>query len=182
MERLRVRVDDVSPNTDMGDLNDTARYLRDTLKAEVIYGVTLFARKSESGSVYPDLPMRGRDFSYFCKVDKFFDPYIPRFVKIASHGLIHAEHGKLDRQTQELSIMVSCNLLRTRTFIPPFMSFNEDTFSVCRDNGIELITPDEWTSMETNSFNPDVRSWYFHPWRMKNSTVRKWVNASKINV
>jgi len=177
-----IRVDDVSPNTDMAELNDVARILRDELGAKVIYGINLFAKATKLGSVYPDLPMRGREFSYFCDVDRLFDPYIPRFVKVASHGLIHAEHGKLSYETQQFSILVSCSYLRTKTFIPPFMSFNDDTRKICAENGIELIEGSGWGNMEKEEYDGNHKQWYFHPWRMKLKDIRKWVNASKVNV
>lgn len=182
MGGITVRVDDVSPNTDMGELNDIARFLRDNLDAKVIYGVNLFSKTAPKGSVYPDLPMRGREFSYFCNVDKLFDPYIPRFIKVASHGLIHAEHGKLSRETQEMSILVSCSHLRTKTFIPPFMSFNDDTKAICEANNIDLIDGYGWGNMEKEPFDVTHPNWYFHPWRMNMWEIRKWVNASKIPV
>lgn len=182
MGGITIRVDDVSPNTDMAELNDVARYLRDHLDAKVIYGINLFAKATPSGSVYPDLPMRGREFSYFCDVDRLFDPYIPRFIKVASHGLIHAEHGKLSRETQMFSILVSCSYLNTKIFIPPFMSYNDDTKDICESNGIEMIDGVGWGSMEKEGFDGTHKLWYFHPWRMNLASVRKWVNASKVNV
>lgn len=177
-----VRVDDVSPCTDMSDLNETARFLRDSIDAKVIYGMTLFSKTNSRGSVYPDIPMRGLPYDYFCNVDLLFDPYVPRFVEIASHGLIHAEHAKLDRQAQMMSILVSCNYLKTKKFIPPFMSYNDITAEICYENGIDLVDGDGWKSMEIEPFDATHRYWYFHHWRMKLNDVRRWVNASKVSV
>lgn len=183
MDGLIFRVDDVSPNTDMADLNESAKFLYETFGGKIWYCVNLFSRESEYGSVYPNLPMRGRGFEYFCDVDRLLDSSdIPGFVDVVSHGLLHAEHGEMDRQAQYLSIMTSCNYLNTRIFVPPFMSYNRVTSEICSDNGIELIDGNGWKSMETEPCDLFSKLWYFHPWRMNYSRIKEWVNACKVHV
>ena len=176
-----IRVDDVSPNTDMYELNLTAEFLYKELNAEIWYCVTLFSRSSFLGSVYPDLPMRGRELEYFTTINNVMANYkFPSFVKVASHGLLHVEHGKLDEQAQMMSIFTSCSFLNTNIFVPPFMSFNQTTLNICEDKGIIIIHPEKWRSMETEKFDASHSHWYFHPWRMELSQVKEWINASKI--
>jgi hypothetical protein len=178
---LIIRVDDVSPNTEIYDLNLAAHYLKNELGAEIWYCVNMFA-KNTPGSVYPHLPMRGRGINYFCDVDKVYgDRNFPDFVKVVSHGLIHAEHGELEKQTQYFSIMTSCNFLNTKIFVPPFMSYNSNTKEICDFNGIELVEGGGWKSMETEKFDPSFDRWYFHHWRMDFKKIEDWVRASKID-
>lgn len=180
MERMIIRVDDVSPNTDIHDLNHACHYLKNELNAEIWYCVNMFSKKTP-GSVYPHLPMRGRGLNYFCDVDKVFeDRNFPDFVKVVSHGLIHAEHGELDKQTQYLSIMTSCNFLNTKIFVPPFMSYDSNTKEICDMNNVQLIDGKEWHSMEMEKLNTSHKLWYFHHWRMDFKKVKDWVDASKV--
>lgn len=175
---LIIRVDDVSPNTDMRDLNACAEYLSRELGAKVWYCVNLFAGFSHDGAVYPDVPLRGKPLRYFLNVNSMFRGLdFPSGVRIVSHGLIHAEHAKMTREAQELSIMVSCGALGTEIFVPPFISHNADTRAICAENNIEIVDGIGWRSMETEPYDPSCRSWYFHHWRMGLEQIKRWHNA-----
>lgn len=182
-KQLIIRVDDVSPNTDLYDLNRACEFLNKELGAEIWYCVNIFAKKAE-GTVYPDLPMRGRGIKYFVDVDKAIggDFCVPGFVRLASHGLIHAEHDQLPDMAQYISIMISCNILNTKIFVPPFMAFDELTKKNCKANGIEMIDGIDWKSMESYPYDANHKKWYFHHWRMDFEKIKEWVNASKVNV
>lgn len=176
-----IRVDDVSPNTDIENLNRASEYLHNELDCKVIYCVNILSKQA-NGSVYPDLPMRGRGLDYFMNVDTVLSPFrCPPFVQLASHGLLHMEHGLAGRQVQELSILVSCNILKTKMFVPPFMSANDDTIDICSKNGIEVVGGSDWKSAETHPFDGSEK-WYFHHWRMNYEQIKEWVNVGKINV
>ncbi|MBX4189766.1 hypothetical protein KW791_00490 [Candidatus Parcubacteria bacterium] len=177
-----VRVDDVSPNTNMADLNKSAEFMHEVLGAEIWYCVNLFSKLSIYGSVYPDLPMRNRDLKYFMDVDRIMRDFaFPEYVKKVSHGLIHSDHGKMSDGAQELSIVTSCRFLGADTFVTPFTSWNEATERICEKNRITLINGQGWKSLESEPFSIDHDKWFFHPWRMNSSQIRVAINACKIN-
>ncbi len=179
MDGVIVRVDDVSTNTDLYDLEDACKFLNKELGAQIIWCVNLYSKRA-NGSVYPDLPLKNKSLEYLCDVDQGFSKCLPSWVDIASHGLIHAKHGELSRDAQIMSIKTSCSMLRTYKFAPPFMSINEETKKICFENGIELIDGNGWRSMETEPFDQEQRLWYFHHWRMDSKKVKEWLRVSKI--
>jgi hypothetical protein len=169
-----VRIDDVNANTDFTDLYAQIELLSD-LFDEIILGVNLISRSSDSGAVYPDLPLRNQIPTYFYDVDRTIDyecleslSSFPK-VSIVSHGLIHTKHGELSADAVAMSILTSCSLLGTKRFIPPFNNTSFVVKNICDGNGIELIGNNEttiWHSLETDKFNPLYPTWYYHPWRM----------------
>ncbi len=186
MSKLVFRVDDVSPNTDMADLNKTAEFLNREFGAEVWYCVNLFSKTAPLGSVYPDLPMRNKPLNYFMDVDKIWDYRFnsvrPSYIKIVSHGLIHSNHGEMSAGAQELSIVTSCRFLNTDTFVTPFTSWDENTEKICKQHGITLINGEGWKSMESEPFYSGHDKWFFHPWRINYTQIRDYINASKVHV
>lgn len=181
--KLIIRVDDVSKNTDFVDLNKACQILHEKLGAEIWYCINIFSKKAK-GTVYPDLPMKGRGLKYFVDIDnaESGEFSIPSFVKIVSHGLIHAEHALLQEEAQLMSIMLSCKYLETDVFVPPFISFNETTEKICKENNIKLIDGIGWKSMELYPYEPEIKNWYFHHWRMNSKQVEDWLNVCKVNV
>lgn len=183
--QMIVRVDDVNPNTDMRELNATCDMLHKEFGCEIWYCVNLFSSRNACGSVYPNLPMRGRGLDYFMDVDTMFEDYkaqVPVYAKTVSHGMLHAEHALMGREAQKLSIVTSCNYLKTDTFVPPFMSYNEDTLSICEQYHLNLINGFGWKSMEKDIFSPQHLRWYFHPWRINSEQMKELLYASKNNV
>jgi hypothetical protein len=64
-----------------------------------------------------------------------------------------------------MSILTSCSIVDTKIFVPPFNAFNETTEEICRDNGITLVKPDGWKSIEHNDIDREHEKWYCHAWR-----------------
>lgn len=80
----------------------------------------------------------------------------------AAHGLIHVDHRLLSRDAQELSILVSCSLVGTATFIPPFNYWNADTAAICEAHAITLIRyEDGWRHLKHEPRGTSDRM-YFH--------------------
>lgn len=169
-----LRIDDVSPNTNLVQLQAILNEIVVLPKIDgVIIGVNLLSRRNADGSVYPSPPFKSQALPFFYSVDTVLNPLVLSSlgnIDIASHGLIHADHSKMQRQTQELSIITSCNVLNTNTFIPPFNYYNDDTESICRINNIDLIKPDNYKSLDyevlvNNNFDVNQTHYYMHPWR-----------------
>lgn len=170
-----IRIDDISPNTNFTELRKQVGLIHDK-GFKVIAGVTLFAKDSDDGAVYPNNPFKERPNTYFWSVDKYInmqDVYDCGIGvnEIASHGLFHADHSRLSHDAQEESILSSCNLLKTYKFIAPFNRVNEDTWKVLSDNGIGLVNGEQWRSLEDVVFDDTHDFWYYHPWRMRTSEL-----------
>lgn len=167
-----MRIDDVSANTDLIDFKKQVEILR-KYNFQLLVGINLFCKSSTNGSLYPDLPLSSKPYEYLLDVDSILiGPGILSFIKhdeIVSHGLIHVNHRDISKETQEMSIVASCSILNTKKFIPPFNAVNEDTFKICEKHGIEVIGNKhdrEWTSLESNDYDPSKKYWYYHPWRL----------------
>jgi len=180
MKELIFRCDDVSANTDFSKLYRIYFAIKENFpEAKIISAVSLFSKKSKAESIYPETPFRRKPVEYLYDIDAFLKS-IPLFIldnEIASHGLIHLDHGDLSYEMQELSIVVSCNYLQTKMFAAPFNTYNKDTIKICVANDIELLDQREWKSMEFNEFNTKFPRWSFHAWNYTadifNSVLKK---------
>lgn len=168
---LIFRNDDVCSNTDIKKLhNDFYKPIHKRYPEAQIYScVTLFSKESKSGSVYPDVPFKDKPIEYFMDVNRFMGRYeVPDYVTVVSHGTWHFDHSAIPKDVQYCSIMSSCIILKTRIFAPPFNRYNSSTEEICRENGIELLKPEDgWKSLEHNKFDKNHHLWYFHSWRWK---------------
>lgn len=177
------RDDDINPNSDFLNVENCYKVIKDLFpKAEIISGVTIFGKANDLGSVYANPPFKTHSVKWFYDVDMFVLPEDLPETTIASHGLIHVDHSRIDTDAQEMSILTSCNLLDTKIFIPPFNKFNEDTLQICEDNGIKILLSSEgWKSLEFNKFDSKHDKWYFHSWRFTPETLREALNARVTN-
>ncbi len=174
---VTIRIDDISANTNFVELRKQVALFHDK-GFKIIAGVTLFAKDSDDGAVYPGNPFKDRPNTFFWSVDKYInmqDVYDCGIgvKEIASHGLFHADHSKLSYDAQEESIVSSCNLLKTYRFIAPFNKINSDTWDVIDKHGIGLVNSDDWCSLETEVFDESYEFWYYHPWRMRTSEIHQ---------
>lgn len=167
------RNDDVTFNTDPKVLCDMYDLIKEAFpQAEIWSCVSVFAEKTELGSVYNDIPFKDKHKKWFYKAKEIAKPsWFPG--RIVSHGLYHADHSKLDYDAQEMSIVGSCNYLDTKIFVPPFHRYNKETVDICNRNGIHLASLYRWRSLESNNADPNFRNWYFHSWRMTVEQLRQ---------
>lgn len=166
VSKMIFRIDDVSPNTDLFALSEIQGEIMDRFPdAEIWNGFNVFGKSSLDGAVYPGAPFKDREMGFFYDVDSVRT--IPHLIgKTVSHGLLHADHSRLQYDAQEMSIVTSCKYIGTDIFIPPFNRYNEATEAVCRINGIKLVRiEDGWRNLDHNDFDPSHSLWYFHPWR-----------------
>ena len=182
-----IRIDDVSANTDMEELDDLLDAVRDTLHpTKIILAVNPISQSNDEGSVYLGVPFKAQPSEFFYNVDAMINLMeipVEDDIVVASHGLLHIDHTRYDSKTQELSIVSSCSLLDTDTFVPPFNRYNYTTEEVCRKHGIKLIrSTDGWKSLDyhakvEDSFDPTHKLWYMHPWRWTPDEFRHTINS-----
>lgn len=177
------RNDDITSNTKWDVMWEMYGLIK-TLFPEADYWscVTILCKDNDKGSVYEQVPFKGRDLKWFADVDSAYGINWVCPGRICSHGLFHLDHSKALRETQMLSIISSCNLLCTKTFVPPFNKYNEDTLDICRENNIEMVAKDGWKSLEHEKFDPTHDKWYFHSWRWTAKELRKALSGNSANV
>lgn len=171
-----IRNDDVSPSTDLERLHELYECIDRVLPGvNKISGITLFGVWNDKEAVYPDLPLRNKTNKYLYNTNRMLTRYAHIPGEIASHGMFHVFHSKLSKDAQEMSIVGSCNFLKTDKFIAPFNDYNQDTIDVCVENKIELITKSyNWKSMEHNEFDSRHQYWYGHSWRWSVKQLREY--------
>jgi hypothetical protein len=176
MEGIIFRDDDISPSSNFRQIDGCHKVLRQLFPGcAIISCITLFSKYNKIGSVYQEIPFKGKPKEWFYDVDKFLleYEYINRDV-IASHGLIHSNHAKLSRDAQEMSILTSCRFLKTNMFVPPFNAHNKHTADICEKNDIKLLNVlHPWKSIEFNNFDANHKYWYFHSWRFTPESLRE---------
>jgi hypothetical protein len=156
------RIDDVSVNTNQAKFEAIAetirRYVPDgIILAAVSPMVHEMTTTDEPERVFPRVLNAMSDHRKFFHVQR---AGIPTFwsehrINVASHGLVHVDHRLLGREAQEMSIIMSCALLKTDIFVPPFNKYNQDTQSVCDDQGVRLVRFESgWEHVRFNAFNP----------------------------
>lgn len=174
------RFDDVCLNADSIHTNNIARLLRNKFPdCCIIYAVSPLVVESTCQRVYPKIWNALSDYRQFYKVT---DAAVPVFfgidnITVASHGLIHVDHRLLAHAAQEMSILVSCSLVRSKIFVPPFNKWNKHTEDICNENGIDLIKfEDGWRCMEYEPYNTDTKLWYLHARELTLKQVEQWIN------
>jgi hypothetical protein len=174
-----IRNDDVNPNTDIFQLQTIYNIIKQAVPGVEIWTAfsMISADKSDPNHLYPakDLPIKEQPIEYFYKnVGKVELPIKSvNYEKMVSHGLLHIDHKYMPFELQEMSIVTSCFLLKTMTFVPPFSEYDNNTESVCDKYGIKLVKRDGWKSLDYNDFNPDQKLWYFHSWRYTPEKLRE---------
>ena len=178
--RIIFRCDDVNPNTDLVELGKMYSYITENFDSEFWSVVSLFGRESGEGSVYPGVPFKDKDNGFFYDVNSFISKAC-YYGKVVSHGLLHADHSRLQFDAQEMSIVASCRYLGTDVFVPPFNRYNSSTESVCNMNGIRLVKYTEgWRCLDHEKFDPNHKLWYFHPWRFNLKTLMEKLSLAQL--
>lgn len=180
---MKFRFDDVCANTSRLDLYAmTGRIKAMYPDAEIIYAITIFSKANLEGSVYPKPPFKDNPHHFFYDVDQIFMRTYED-ITTASHGLIHGDHSRLGYDAQEMSIVMSCKILKTNIFVPPFNRWNSSTEDVCRNNGIKLLkSEDGWKSLDCEDFDSNHELWYLHPWKYNIGTFRKKLGLESVGV
>jgi len=183
--KLTFRFDDICINTDMQKANAMAKLLKDRFPScEVWFCISPLVHdmSQEMGKakerVFPRILLAYSDHRNHYKVDKCGVPDCPEGVIVAAHGLIHIDHRLLPEETQAMSILGCCSLIKSNIFVPPFNKWNKITEEICKDNGIELIKfEDGWLSMEHNKYNPNHFKWYLHSRELTIKEFSEWIGV-----
>lgn len=179
------RFDDVCVNADMQLINDMTDFLFEIFPdCQVLWGVSplvndMSCEKSDVSKqrIFPKIYNAYSDYRKFYNVDIAGLPELHHRATIASHGLIHVDHRLLDKNAQEMSILVSASLVNAKIFIPPFNKWNKFTEEVCNENGIELVKfEDGWLCMEYNDYIESQERWYLHAREFTFEDFKKWFN------
>jgi len=177
------RFDDICVNADMKKANEMARILRNKFpNCEILFCISPLVHDMSAADgitrerIFPKILNAYSDHRKFYEVDYCGRPEIIPEVSRASHGLVHVDHRLLSKEAQELSILVSCSLAKSKIFVPPFNKWNKDTEEICDEAGINLIKfEDGWLCMEYNSFNPKHNLWYVHSREFELEEFKKWI-------
>lgn len=186
MEKMIFRFDDVCINADMNHIERMTDFLFSKFPdCEVIWAIsplvhdmTLESNLVSQQRIFPKILNAHSDFRVYYMVDKLGIPNINPKVTVAAHALIHVDHRLLDKSAQEMSILISCSLCKSKVFVPPFNKWNKDTESICIENGIKLVKFEEgWKSIEYNKYNPNHRLWYLHAREIKFENFTEWFSV-----
>lgn len=179
------RFDDICINADMVLINDMTNFLFDRFPTcVVLWGVSpLVHDMSEEKNeitrqrIFPKILNAHSDYRKYYDVDLAGVPNLNTKATLAAHGLVHVDHRLLPKPAQEMSILISASLVKSKIFIPPFNKWNKDTDEICKEHGIELIKfEDGWLSMEHNKFNESHDKWYLHAREFTFDNFKNWFN------
>ena len=171
-----LRFDDICVNTNMAHANALAEMWRAGTRGDVWYCVSPLVEHRDDERIFPQIYKALSDYRHFFKVDACGIPDVPEWVTVCSHGLVHVDHRLIDRKAQEMSILVSCHLLKSRVFVPPFNKWNSDMVDICRENGIYLVCfEDGWRSVECEQYSASVDKYYLHSRNVSTSMLSAWL-------
>jgi len=174
------RFDDICLNSDIEQATELTQTLQWRFPGcTVMWVVSLLSTIEKDQRVFPSIWKAYSDYKVFYKVKQMGLPNIPSELGVftASHGLVHVDHRLLTREAQELSIIVSCSLLNTGTYIPPFNKWNKDTEEICKEQHINLIKFENgWRNMKFEKFDPKHDLWYLHHREFTIAELSSWMN------
>jgi hypothetical protein len=174
------RNDDVNPNSNFKHIKEIYSIIKNKFPDAQIYScITILGEKNSLGRVYPQFNLQNHlHLRKFINVDLIFDlKQLSYLQNIASHGLFHFSHARVAYETQKFSIVSSCNLLKTKVFVPPYMEINEETEQICKLAEIELWKDsDNWSNLDTEKIDFIHTKYYFHSWKFTPESFYKKLN------
>lgn len=171
------RFDDISVNTDAAKLEKMIRFLQSTFphpRLRIILAISPAVCNMSSCEAplqrertFPSIWHTESDPRIFYRVERIGIPACVETLRerceIAAHGMAHVDHRLLPRAAQELSIIMSCSVAKTATFVPPFHKWNKDTEEICTEHGLVLVKYDRsWRHIGYYPFNQRHPNYYVH--------------------
>lgn len=160
------RFDDLSVNTDGDKFLAMVKWLREVHPGCQIMGaVSPCVFDTGNERVFPALLNRESDHSLFYHTDRCGvpDDLMSACDEVAAHGMAHVDHRLLDLSAQEMSIAMSCALVKTKVFVPPFHKFNSDTEQTCSKHRIKLVRlHDQMVHLGHHPVTADRNYYYLH--------------------
>jgi len=179
-----IRVDDVCNKTEHQKL-DAIRRVFPKGEFEIMHVISpLYTSVSRANEitlpyknherVFPEMFNCLSDWRIFTQVDMATNPSMYNhtyrdklFDVIASHGVIHVDHRLLDKSAQELSICISCSMVGSKIFVPPFNKYNQHTIDICKELGVELVKWESgWKCLDYEKFDDSCDNWYLHTYNL----------------
>lgn len=170
-ERKTFRFDDICVNSDMEQANAIASELKARFPyCRIIYCISPLVHNLDRENEVDKQRCFPKIFNAYSEVRNFFcvdragiPTDIPEFVELASHCLFHVDHRLLTESQQEMSIIASCSLSKSKIVVPPFNKWTSHMDKICTELGLELIKFENgWKSMEHESFDNQHNLWYLH--------------------
>lgn len=174
-----IRVDDISINLDFKRLDKFLHIVKvkypsvNILLAvsPMVFDMNLWepGHEGKRERVFPSILNAKSDHRVYFEVEKIGIPeWLHDIVKkyncqLATHGLIHVDHRMLSKELQEMSIIASSSLVKSKIFVPPFNKYNQDTFDVCKEFDIKIVRwEDGWIHLGYHPFSNDNNKYYVH--------------------
>jgi hypothetical protein len=119
------RFDDVCINADMDLINNMTNFLVDRFpNCVVLWGVSplvhdMSEEKNEvtKQRIFPKILNAHSDYRRYYDVDLAGLPDFNTKATLAAHGLVHVDHRLLPKPAQEMSILISASLVKSKIFI-----------------------------------------------------------------
>lgn len=179
------RFDDICLNSDIDQATAMSKALRSYFPdCALMWVISLLSTPEDNLSqrVFPSIWKAYSDYKVFFKVKQMGMPTVPgnMNIKIASHGLVHVDHRLLAKEAQEMSILISCSLLNSCYYVPPFNKWNADTEAICKAASINLIKfEDGWLNMKFETDKPRHQKWYLHHREFTMDELFQWIGRNK---
>ena len=118
------RFDDVCINADIDLINKMTTFMFEKFSdCVVLYGVSPLVHDmsyeksdSEKQRIFPRILNELSYYKNFYKVDVAGLPEFHPKATLAAHGLIHVDHRLLPKSVQEISILISASLVKSKIF------------------------------------------------------------------
>lgn len=184
------RIDDVSVNTSESNVVEMIGLIREYQPAArfiLVLSPVVFDMGGENAlskeRVFPKILNAYSDYRLFFNghlvgVPDFWGKLIDgTSIQGAAHGLVHVDHRLLAKEAQEISILVSCVIVGTKIFVPPFNKWNSATELVCLENGVELVKFESgWKHILYQKFShSEDGKYYFHTHDFDLTFLEKWL-------
>jgi hypothetical protein len=172
------RIDDISLNTDKARLMMMMRELVQLDRnAHFMLAVSPIVFAMDEASVlqnerpFPSILNAYSDSGVFFRGSRSgIPPWLPEVVNsfervtIASHGLVHVDHRLLNPSVQTFSIEVSCAIVGSKIFVPPFNKWTTHMTDAAEKLGVELVIwEDGWRHLKFQTLSlGDSNRYYFH--------------------
>jgi hypothetical protein len=173
------RIDDVSINADLATLRMKVNVLVEFAPVMLSISPLVFSTQKTHQRVFPTRNTALSALHPFYLVDGAGIPDVFDWpVSTAGHGLTHVDHRLLSYDAQEMSIVASCSLARSRTFVPPYNHWNHDTETICAKHEIALLKFEEgWRHMLYNPWEDTGHLYYMHPFDMTLVQLEAWLGV-----
>lgn len=170
-KEIAFRNDDVNPNSNLDDIREMYKTLKELVPNVKIYtAVNILAKKNDSGRPYPPMYFKNVDIN---DVDMVWNLETKGLENIISHGLAHFDHRHSSEELQKFSILTSCKLLNTKIFIAPFTRVSNYTKAMCKENKIDMWNRQRWENFDNKPMDLTKSHFLMHSWKFTPETFRE---------